>query len=230
MKAVYETNSNDVSDLMVLKTILESSGIPCFIREQISPERGGYSAIGRFLLEIPEEKSAEADSIVKEFLREEKVYGEKDIGYPGDVKFPENRAVVYSNNNRESVTECLEILKKADIPSYIYDGRRFPEPEETIPEGKELYLLVESEKEGEAIKNITAYMEALSYGRAAEMSESQDTAEVTEVVEISVPAVKQPLRCPECGSEEFAPTLLSIIFGGDKYKCAACGNKFRLKN
>ncbi|MFH1073885.1 MAG: DUF2007 domain-containing protein [Candidatus Firestonebacteria bacterium] len=41
--------------------------------------------------------------------------------------------------------------------------------------------------------------------------------------------VKSNLKCPECGSKEFVPTLWSILFGGNKYKCAACGNKFKYK-
>ena len=72
-------------------------------------------------------------------------------------------------------------------------------------------LAVPDEQEADAREIISDYLKTIN---------EEEPAEIKKAV----------LKCPECGSEEFAPTLLSIIFGGNKYKCSACGNKFRLKN
>ena len=46
-------------------------------------------------------------------------------------------------------------------------------------------------------------------------------------VEPATETKKIELSCPECGSEEFSPTFLSIFLGNGHYKCKSCGKKFK---
>jgi len=119
--------------------------------------------------------------------------------------------VVFQSNDIGAMTVVKSVLESAQIECVLLDEyTQLVRPSVLLYSGGGR-LAVADEREEEAKAIIDDYLKTINEDASPEKE--------TE---------KSNLKCPECGSEEFAPTLLSIIFGGDKYKCAACGNKFQL--
>lgn len=78
-------------------------------------------------------------------------------------------------------------------------------------------LAVADEKEEDARAIIEDYLKTVD--SPEKNTEPEDKGPLKE---------KSKDKCPECGSEDFAPDFWSVFFGGNKYKCGKCGVKFIL--
>jgi len=111
--------------------------------------------------------------------------------------------VIFQSNDIGSITVVKSILDASGIPAVMLDEYSLYPSTLLYSGGGRLAVADEQEKEAAII--IGDYLKT-----------------------IKEPSSPSALKCPVCGSEEFSPTLLSIIFGSNKYKCPACRHKFKI--